>query len=89
MYTIFININYFNSELKSNKIQKLNKTAEATTHLGNVSEQLVKLKESYYERKLRLKEIEIENNQKYYSVSLALQIKLADSLNSIFMNLNK
>lgn len=89
MYTIFININSFNSELKSNKIQRLNKTAEATTHLGNVSEQLVKLKESYYERKLRLKEIEIENNQKYYSVSLALQIKLADSLNSIFMNLNK
>jgi len=62
---------------------------EATTHLGNVSEQLVKLKESYYERKLKLKEIEIENNQKYYSESLTLQSKVAESLNSIVMHLNK
>lgn len=77
--TIYILIYFFfNSELKSNKIQKLNKTADATTHFGYVSEQLIKLKESYYERKLRLKKIEIENNQKYYSISLALQSKLAE-----------
>jgi len=50
MYSINININSINSELKSNKSQRLNKTVKATAHLGNVSEQLVKLKESYYER---------------------------------------
>jgi len=61
MYAIYININFFNSELQSNNSQILNKTVEATSHLRNVSVQLVKLKESYYERKLQLKEIEIEN----------------------------
>lgn len=89
MYSIYININYFNSELKLNESQRLNKTVKANKHLGNVSEQLVKLKESYYERKLKLKVIEIENNQNYYSASLALQSKVAENLNSIVMHLNK
>jgi len=36
-----------------------------------------------------MKEIEIENNQKYYSASLALQSKVAENLNSIVMHLIK
>lgn len=85
MYHFFL----YSDKKTLKKKQRLEKSVEATTHLGTVSENLVKIKQDYYERKLKLKEKEIENTQKYYSDSLAVQNKLTDVLNNILMHITK